>query len=464
MKIRTVKSNEERSILTGMIVDPIVLSRVASKWGKRGNLFRSEWSNMVAGWCVGFHRQYSKAPKKAISGLYHRWAEKSQDKHTKEMVEKFLVSLSNDYKALARESNTDYVTDLAARYFTKVKLEKLNVETEELLELGEVEKASKAVESYGTFDMGSGSTTNVFQDKDALREAFKQKDTSLIEYAGAMGQFVGRHFRRGNFIALLGPEKRGKSYWLGDIGYRAMCQRRKVAHFVLGDMEREEVLMRYAVRCAKRPEYPDTVRWPVSIKRGPKGIKIKTKSHTFRRGLDWRVAWKAFQEVQANEVRSHSPYLKLSVHAADTISVAGIDDQLKLWAQEGWVPDVIIIDYADNLDMGGVSEEYRHQINRTWKALRKLAQTWKALVVTATQANAEGGETELITRKHFSEDKRKLAHVTGMIGLNQTTDEKEQGIYRLNWVLLRGGRYSDRRCVKLAGCLELGNPCVRSCW
>ena len=43
-------------------------------------------------------------------------------------------------------------------------------------------------------------------------------------------------------------------------------------------------------------------------------------------------------------------------------------------------------------------------------------------------------------------------------------EEKKLGVYRLNWVLLREGYYVESRCVTVAGCLEIANPCMLSAW
>jgi hypothetical protein len=82
--------------------------------------------------------------------------------------------------------------------------------------------------------------------------------------------------------------------------------------------------------------------------------------------------------------------------------------------------------------------------------------------VGATQAAARAYDQWLIRKGDFSEDKRKNAHVTGMIGINRTAAEKKKGIYRLNWVFLRDGVWTETQCVWTAGNLALGCPAMRS--
>jgi hypothetical protein len=83
-------------------------------------------------------------------------------------------------------------------------------------------------------------------------------------------------------------------------------------------------------------------------------------------------------------------------------------------------------------------------------------------VLTATQSDSAAYDAKRISRKHFSNDKRKNAHVTGMIGLNQTPDEKTEGYMRLNWVVLRESFYNEKQYCYVATCFELANMAVRS--
>lgn len=123
------------------------------------------------------------------------------------------------------------------------------------------------------------------------------------------------------------------------------------------------------------------------------------------------------------------------------------------------------VDYADILaPIDPRVEPFREQINMTWKALRGLSQKKHCLVVTATQADADSYTAWRLSRENFSEDKRKLSHVSGMVGINQTQAEKDRGLYRLNWVLLRELDFSESKCLWCASALGAADPCVLSCF
>ena len=83
-------------------------------------------------------------------------------------------------------------------------------------------------------------------------------------------------------------------------------------------------------------------------------------------------------------------------------------------------------------------------------------------MVTATQANAASYKADLLFMQHFSEDKRKLAHANGIIGINVTAEEKVREVCRLNWVVIRERDMAPTRVVHCAGCLAIGNPAIRT--
>ncbi len=279
------------------------------------------------------------------------------------------------------------------------------------------------------------------------------------------------------------------SFYLLDVAWRALMQRRVVAYFEVGDLTREEAQLRFYVRAAGVPEespdgkWPAKIPYPTAIKpprrrgRGGRGDEddgerdeddlfatAEFETREFAAPIDAATARKAIQRVACRRVKSQRPYFRLSAHPAGTLSVRDLTGILDGWARGGFVPDVVVIDYADILapPAGTARQEKRDQNNVTWMQLRALSQSRHCLVVTATQTDAAAYEKHLLDKRNFSEDKRKLAHVTGMIGLNVTGPEKERGVMRLNWIVRRRGAFSTRRVVHVAPCLALSRPCVLS--
>jgi hypothetical protein len=136
-----------------------------------------------------------------------------------------------------------------------------------------------------------------------------------------------------------------------------------------------------------------------------------------------------------------------------------------LWEkQDNFVPDIILIDYADILasDADSSRLEPRNQQNKIWQRLRKLSQQKHCLVVTATQADAASYDKNTLGLSNFSEDKRKYGHVTAMYGLNQSPEEKQIGIMRVNELVIRDGAFDRMNQIKILQCLEIGRPFLDS--
>ena len=458
MKVEKISGKVERTVLTGMVVDKTVLGRIAGRW--KEDLFKARWSNIVGGWCVNYFKEFKDAPKKNMVGLFESWASESQDKETVALVEKFLVSLSDEYEQLAKDSNSEYVLDLAGKHFERTALQRLAESVQGDLDLGKVKRAARRVVEYCKLDLGVGEAINVLNDKEAMQAAFEDQMEPILEYPGELNNFFKGQLTRDAFVAILAPEKRGKSWWLQDMAWRGMQQRRKVAFFSVGDLTRNQMMRRFAIRASRRPLRPKSIRYPKSIQIVDGAPIVKFEDRTYDKPLSWQTAYAASKEVQS-KTRTHDELLRLSVHPMSSLSVRGIDGILDEWEREGWIPDIVIVDYADILDMPDGDDE-RSKHNAVWKALRGLSQKRHCLVITATQADAASYQADVLSRSNFSEDKRKLAHVTGMFALNQTADEKKLGVMRLNWIVLREEEFLENQCIFVAGCLAVANPAIRS--
>jgi hypothetical protein len=464
MRIERRDGTDERRILISMIVDRVVLARVASLWTKEG-LFQSKWSNIVGGWCVKFFNKFDEAPGSSIEGLFERWSE-NKDKETVKLIERFLTSLSGEYERLQRDSNSDFVIDSAGVHFNKVRIARLKDALEADLDSGDLKKAEKRLNDFGRIEMGVGAGVDVLNDMEAVRTAFTTSAEPLFYYPDPLQDFFRDSMARDSFVAVMAPEKRGKTFTLIDFAWMAMMQRRKVAFFACGDLSQNQMMKRFAIRAAKRPWRAKKILFPKKItrERDEAFAKVEHEERTFKGQLGWKEGWKAFQKV-SKDLKTNTPFLKLSCHPTSSISIAGIEAILKSWerSKDEWTPDVVIIDYADILaPPAGMQGDSREAINTTWKKMRSMSQSRHNLVITATQADAASYDAAILRPANFSEDKRKLAHVTAIMGLNQTPSEKEEGVMRLNWLVLREDEFSIVKCVHVAGCLAIGRPFIKA--
>ena len=71
-------------------------------------------------------------------------------------MEKFLGGLSDEYKRLTKESNSDYVIDQASKYFNRIQLKRLSESISGDVTTGNLDKALQRINQYGQLEMGVG--------------------------------------------------------------------------------------------------------------------------------------------------------------------------------------------------------------------------------------------------------------------------------------------------------------------
>lgn len=469
----------ERQILFRMITSTEVLARIFPIWKKK--MFESQPANLIGYWCVKHYERYQSAPNESIIGIFRKWAVKNEKNPNLEMIEHLLERLREGFGEIA-DINVDVEVDFAADHFNHIRIKNLIEELSQKVEAGEHEEAWEFLQSSNKVDMGQGRFVDVLRDREALRIAFEDTESSLIAFNTqetlCLNQFFSNDLQRECFVSILAPEKGGKSTHLRQFAFWGFLNKRKVAYFEVGDNTEKQVLRRMYVKAAKKPlrsrgnQWPCQVKFPIDVKI-PKEVDpdenfcpiIKHKTLKFSKPLTEDEAWDSFEKYTTN-LGSEESYFRLSCHPNSSINVHQIRIILSSWEKQGFVPDIVIIDYADILspEPGSSKQDKRDQINSNWKSLRALSQEKHCLVITATQANARSYNKETLNRENFSEDKRKLGHVTAMMGLNVNPTEKVNGACRWNWIVRREEEFSSSKCLYVAQCLALDDPCVLTTW
>lgn len=463
MKVTALKDGVPvRKLVTACATNRTVLAAVAEKWDDKEGLLDSRHANIIVNWCVHHYRKYGKPPRHNLEAIHDAWSNKTQDKELAKSVESLMLQLSAEYESKAKVQE-DYVIDLAAKLFKKVQLRKRNREIEALLELGDVDKATSLAETYAPIQMGGRAWVDVTSADHNLKRALKKaQEPPLITWPGAAGQFLGNTFRRGGFVCFEGPDGRGKTTTLTDIAYRAICQDKKVAFFAVGDMSADEMLELFASRGSGHPKAGDGTefKYPISMTVQGTDVHVVHEDRT-KPELTYGAARKFWRKFEA---KHGGGLLRVSAYPNDSVSILGLQAELNNWQRRGWSPDMICVDYLDLLTPMDSNKftETREQIDKTWKKARGMAQIYNACVVTVAQTDSDAYTAEVITMKNFSGSKGKNAHVTAMLGLNQTDTLKEQGVMGWNFPKRRRGKAITSQMLYIAGCPAIGQTCILS--
>lgn len=468
MRVRHYQADLERSILTALIVNDAVLAKVVAGLKDEKRPFESKWSNQIYQWCADFHRRFQRAPRGNLQHLFANYANQEQGDSSIDLIEKYLSGLSEEYQALSDEINIDYMVGCAQEHFNKVRMRRFVEQLEAAMIENDLESAQTLQSNYRSLEFTAGSSKD-FMDVSVWKAALQTLESqALMTYPESLGEFFGSQFCPDSFISFIAPEKRGKTFWLIDLAYRsAMIHRNPTLYYSVGDLSENQVNKRFITRATGRPVEPGRVCKPTHLEPVKRGqpIQVEHEEVDFKARLAKDEIVKARERIRLRTA-TEKPLLNITCTPSHTTSITAIEADIEERIKLGWMPKVVVIDYMDVLanEPGMSHQDFRHQTNAIWAAARRLSQKYHVCLVSATQSDAASYKAWLLTRDNFSEDKRKLAHVTGMCGINQTEDEKRHGIYRLNWVALREGIYYESRYVTTCGSLAVSNPAMKSVW
>ena len=457
MRRQRIDSGLEKQFIAGMILSDEFLG-VAKQLLGDVDLLASSHLKQIAHWCIEYFDTYGKAPKQSIEAIYFAWLEAGEK--VKSEVDAIYAVL-NELSGQAGDFNAVYLQDQLKVYLTGRRLHRLCDGLEDHLHRGEVEKALREVQSFDSPELGSEVGIDPLNDP-VWERIFADHEEPLLHFPGDAGSFLDSACTRDALIGIQAPEKRGKTFWAIEFALRALQQRRKVAFFEAGDLSEGQILRRLAVRISGLPLWHQQcglIPVPRKIILQNEGLPtIEFQAKDCPQIISQAVCTSSIKRfLRSCGLPAGNPYLLISTHPTSTLSVSDIESILNGWEKKrGFVPDVIVVDYADILAPEDSKKQVRDQTNETWAALRRLSQCRRCLVVAPTQADANSYDQYIQKMKNFSEDKRKLAHVTGLFGLNQTDAEKTMGLMRLNWIVLREAPFESRRCLYVAQCLPLG--------
>jgi hypothetical protein len=479
-KTEKTSSHIERNILTGMIVSDTVLRQLALVY--KPAYFTTPFTKTIAGWCLEYLATYDTAPQEHIQDIYESHRRNGLDPTQAQLINHFLTSVSEDYEA-QKSFNTEYIIDQATAYIRERSVILLKEQLEQHIETGDFMEAQVAINDYHHVENLTICGYEPLIDKNLIRRAFERSEETLLQLPGAFGALVGS-LERDFLLGVAAPYKRGKTWGLGYFALQALYHHLNVAVFSL-EMPIIRMTQRLLCSITGMPVTPppnDLLLYPVwdcllnqtgncqnrdrinrqTIRTDESSAKMSYQEAsndyqpcTACKGrpqfipstwftprkvspLTWKVAWEKGQAIYETMMGSRLKMISWPPYSAGLSQIKSV---LKVWEyKDGFVPDVIIIDYADILAPEAGVKEYRHQLDRIWKGLKALAYTSHSLVITATQTNKSTLDKTNMKQGDLAEDTRKLGHVDAMLGINQTEREKSEKISR---VVMIGQRYED---------------------
>lgn len=489
---RTKIDNEiEKRIVTGAIVNDFFLKTLEQIYSPQ--YFKIDYANIVITWCLEYFKEYKSAPHIQIEAIYQTEKE-GLNNELAEVIMHFLESLSNEHEP--ENFNVEYLITATRKYFDIRSYENLFLNGSTFVEAGKIEKARNLLDDFKTIAQKNSSRFDPF-DKEEIRDfIYQEKKNKLFRFQGAAGHILG-DFERDWLITFRGPEKRGKTFYLLESAFQAVSNKLKVVFFSL-EMSDDQLKKRIYQRLTGLSEEADKLRIPIfdcernqnnECRKSTRNNQIEFPDE-YEEGLDYKVCThcrgkrikiKYLPAVWYDTYKTKSLSSKRIEKKADQfIRMFGNNLRIKTWPAfsansndirkelddlefvEGFIPDVIIIDYIDILSPEGGNLSERGEIDNTWKQFKNISMTRHCLLITADQSNKISGGRRSIKATDVSEDKRKNAHVDMVIAINQTDDEKESDVSRLGILLHRHSKFEIRRQVLCLQNLEISQPLLDS--
>lgn len=453
VEIKKIDVSVERRLLGNLIMSTRLLSAVQDIADP--TLFESRLSRIVGGWVWDYYKKTGEAPSSSISDIYVQRCGELEDADSA-MVSEFLRSASDEWKP----TNEKYSEEMALRYFRRRSVKRLSDELARVADNDDPAIAEKLVADYVKPDVHQSSGVSLLDaaDSSKIAYAFDNEEEALFNFPDELGYVVG-DFIVGDFIVFIAPPKRGKTWWLISTAINALLQGCNVL-FVSLEMSEEQMVRRfwqYLSGCSRNGE---TVALPY-FEDTEDGRSTIVDSEVETAKID--TSSQAIKKIQQKvSMLSRGARIKLVNHPTGTYSVRDLRAELKnLEVYENFVPNVIVLDYADIMRHSSGDDE-RSRINETYKALRGLASERKCVLATASQTGREtvGGMKDA-REGNVSEDIRKVAHCTKMITINQNEKEAERNLYRISCATTRDGAVVHDQVV-CTSCLAIGRPFIET--
>ena len=418
------------------------------------NYFDIDYTRTVVSWVMDYYKKFRNSPKQDIISVYRSRCDEIQDDALKELILNYIQELGKNEIAI---NNEDYLVDKCKDFIEYKAMEIYTEEIQSCLDTKNMDKARQIQSEYRKVSTVNTNEVDIM-DPDSIAtivDDLNEVDEELFTLPDVLTDVIGK-IHRNDFIAILAPPKKGKTWILQYLGILAMKQHLNVT-IVSMEMTRAETVQRlwkslFGVKSGTvRPGRYETAKF----------VEDCNEQGKFRaEPFDFVVKEDAGKDVSSlqKELRRNNQYqghLEVIAYPAFGESVIGITNKIEEMAENGFVTDVLIIDYADITKPIGGSSEVRHQLDAIWKHLRGFASRFHCAVITASQTNRSGLSSSVIGGEAIGEDFRKLAHITSMVSLEQTPKMRKNHVMRIRNIALRKGESKDEPCM-FCQCLPLG--------
>lgn len=445
----------EENLLTLLVFDA---QRFKVVRGTVDPIMFSGFNRELATRAYAYIDKYGKPPADHIADLIED--KLSSDNKREVRAYKDILSGLNDLKETI---NAEYVINKLEDFVKRQSLRSVAVDLAKALQR-DTEESLEEAESL----IANATTTRLKVFDPGLRMSDTDRALAFLDMDGyafptGIPEFDKRGFgpTRKEMYLYIADAKTGKTWHMNHLAKVAVMNGLRTVHITL-EMSEEKNAQRYIqafFAVAKRAD-PIIIQKFKRLKNGGFEFydkKIKPKLHlddpNIRRKLKKKM--KPFQNrVLDNIIIKQFPTGKLTVKQLE----AYLDN---LETNEKFVPDLLIVDYPDLMDLqAGKGGDRRHGLAEVYKNLRGVAVARNMALAVPTQSNRAGSGAKFVGRKNVSEAYTKIADADVVVTYSQTDLEKKLHLARLS--VVAGRNDEDNITVVLSQNYTMGQYTVDS--
>jgi len=502
IKHRNIDTNQEERLITGLIISTSFCRDIIPLMGKE--TLDVPYMEKIAKWCKDYYNTYKEAPGSNIKHLYEIEKE-NLEVIDQEAVSALLAKLSDEFET--SDINEDFFKNDAIKLIDSRALKFSAKQALALAEVGRNEEARKMMKSYREKNIETSGWFDPF-DPEIIKNHYadeEMKKSHLFQLQGELGNFIGP-FEKNWLVGVMGPPKRGKTFWLIELAVQAVIARKKVI-FISLEMDEQRIRRRIYTRLLAAASETRDYIFPVfdclknqsnvcnKVERcnNIRLLDSEDQKPSYNRELRYNVCtacrgqidfvpayW--YTSVQKERSRNseaiqklrsiidHFGYhpetgsnLRVLAYPAFSANLARIRNDIQnLREVKKFYAHLIDIDYADILAPEDARITGRDRIDETWKTLKNMSDEMSCMVVSGSQSNRDSIDVKNVTQKHTAEDIRKIANSDLFLAINQTPQEKKASVSRISKIAKRDGDFDQYEgCIVLQQ-LALGQVCLDS--
>ena len=479
---RRLEFNREKQLVINLITNTEFCTKILPVL--KQEYFKSEYVMQIIQWVRVYHDAYGVAPKNHMLDIYED-NRRGIDSSVAEMIGNTLQYLSDI--ADNEVHNVEFLIDNAVALCEEKHVKLQNEAIAYHLDHNDILAATQAMEDKFTGRADTGTDWHRLDDDTFIRKCIRNMvnqgdiDSAFFRFLGRLGEFIGP-IDRGWFIAFLAPAKRGKTTYMLEAAVSGVYQRLNTVVISL-EMPAEQLMERYlllitgqkpgierknriimtplmdckkgqAGECEKEEcvslgsvtdgtgfiPYDENPEWiPCTACRGkkdfePSSWKVPVKKKILNEG--------EYLKKVSKFNKFFGKYGRIISKPSKSMTVADLRAEVQhLIDNENFIPDVVVIDYADLILPAQSTGIKRHDLDDIWEDLRAWGQRDRALMISASQTNRLSADADYVKDTHVAEDYSKIAKLDIGIGLCQTDAMKEKGMMNINKIAHRHFEY-----------------------